>query len=285
MKQLLILSGKGGTGKTTVAAAFIKLSSCDTFADCDVDAPNLHLLMNQETVPQTTDFYGMDKYVINQHKCIACGLCFTSCRYDAINKDDGIYKINDIACEGCSVCEYVCPVDAISLKPNISGELVLYKSDVIFSTGKLATGGGNSGLLVTEVKNALGKNTNESLEIIDGSPGIGCPVLASMSGASLVLLVTEPTLSGYSDMTRIASTARKLRLPTAVCINKVTTDGRIVNKIIDYCTEYDLPMIGTIPYDNQVAVNINKGLTIVDTDCEAGRAVAKIYENIIELLN
>ncbi|MBN2604707.1 MAG: ATP-binding protein [Bacilli bacterium] len=284
MKQLLILSGKGGTGKTTVAAAFIKLSNTSSFADCDVDAPNLHLVMKQETVPDVKSFLGMDKYTIDQDLCIGCGLCYTSCRYDAIYVKENKYVIDDISCEGCSVCEYVCPADAVSSKTNIAGDLLLYKSDKVFSTGRLATGGGNSGLLVTEVKKALGRRKEEGIEIIDGSPGIGCPVLASMSGANLVLLVTEPTLSGFSDMKRIATTAKKLHIKTAVCINKVTSDLDNVNQIKEYCYNEEIPVVGEIPYDKEVVTNINKGMSIVDTQCIAGEAVKKIYGNVLDLM-
>lgn len=284
MKQLLILSGKGGTGKTTVAGAFIKLSNCKSYADCDVDAPNLHLIMKQTKKAETKDFYGMKKYEIDEKKCIGCGICQKYCRFEAIHKTNNTYQIDTIACEGCAVCELVCPQGVIKPKEHISGELQFYRSNSIFSTAKLNTGGGNSGLLVTEVKKKLRQENSFDFEIIDGSPGIGCPVIASMSGADLILLVTEPSLSGISDMKRIATTAKNFHIPTAVCINKATKLLKNINLIIDYCKKNNIPMIGIIPYDKTVTASINQGLSIVDLICPAGEAVKKVYENVFQVL-
>ena len=170
MKQLLILSGKGGTGKTTIASAFIKLSNAKAYADCDVDAPNLHLITQQKTEPKKTDFYGLLKAEINTNLCIECDLCRQNCRFNAISAVDK-YEINIFACEGCGVCKLVCPVDAVSLKPAVTGELMLYNNmDEVFSTAQLKMGSGNSGLLVTEVKQMKSASIPTDLAIIDGSP-------------------------------------------------------------------------------------------------------------------
>jgi MinD superfamily P-loop ATPase len=286
MKQLLILSGKGGTGKTTVAGALIQLSNCKSYADCDVDAPNLHLIMRQDVMPESNDFYGMEKYEIDPEKCIGCGLCQDHCRFDAVFKSNDIYKIDAFACEGCATCEFVCPNHAISAKPNISGELLFYRSKAAFSTAKLHPGGGNSGLLVTEVKKQLSK-VESSFKIIDGSPGIGCPVIASISGADLILLVVEPTLSGLSDMKRIVRTANKFHTPMVCVINKVTdyASGNVA-EIRIFCEKNNISFLGTIPYDGSVSSIINEGKSVIESDCLAGNAIralyGKIYERIFE---
>lgn len=191
MKQLLILSGKGGTGKTTVASAFIELSKVQAFADCDVDAPNLHLVISQLSEPAKTDYYGFGKAVIDQEKCIRCGLCEENCNFGAI-KD---FSIGEFECEGCGVCVEICPVQAITMQDHVSGNMMLYKNDGrVFSTAQLKMGSGASGKLVTAVKQQLTQEAPDSeLAIIDGSPGIGCPVIASISGVDFVLIVAEPT--------------------------------------------------------------------------------------------
>ena len=177
MKKLLILSGKGGTGKTTTAAAFINFSKAKAFADCDVDAPNLHLIANQESLPQKTNFIGSKKAIINHDVCINCHNCFQYCQFEAISIKHNVININKISCEGCGVCEIICPANAIQLADDISGEQYLYQTDRVFSTAKLKMGRGNSGKLVTAVKNLLYNNAPIcDLAIIDGSPGIGCPV-------------------------------------------------------------------------------------------------------------
>ncbi|NMA67505.1 MAG: 4Fe-4S binding protein, partial [Clostridiaceae bacterium] len=171
MKQLLILSGKGGTGKTTVASAFIKLSKAKAYADCDVDAPNLHLITEQSSDPKITDYYGLPKAQINPELCIECDMCRQNCRFDSIFVDEK-YKVDTFACEGCGVCEYVCPAEAVTLKLAIAGKLMLYKNEKeVFSTAQLKMGSGNSGKLVTEVKKQMKTEAiNTEFAIIDGSP-------------------------------------------------------------------------------------------------------------------
>ncbi|MDD3924093.1 MAG: 4Fe-4S binding protein [Erysipelotrichaceae bacterium] len=286
MKRLLILSGKGGTGKTTVAGAFIKLAQAEAVADCDVDAPNLHLIItNKEENCETSIYHGLPKAMIDHKKCINCGLCFKHCRFDAIIKTDK-YKIDTIACEGCGVCQAVCPTNAITMIPIIAGEKKLYvEDDHLFSTACLKMGNGTSGMLVSEVKKQLDKAADDvELAIIDGSPGIGCPVIASISGVDLVLIVTEPSISGISDMERIVLTALKLQAKVAICINKYDTNLDKTNEIKDYCKKQDLPFVGMIPFDQEAINAINAGLTIVEVESLSGLAVRKIYDEIIKLL-
>lgn len=284
MKQLLILSGKGGTGKTTVAASFIKLGETKKYADCDVDAPNLHLISNLKTNPEKKDFIGLPVAYIDQDKCTGCDICRLHCRFDAINVNEQ-YTIDPFACEGCKVCEFVCPVDAISMVPVPSGELMLYKEDdVVFSTAKLKMGRGTSGLLVSQVKKQLFPYTKEDeYVIIDGSPGIGCPVIASLSGVDMVLIVTEPSISGISDMERIIHTAEIFKTKIAVCINKHDTNIENTKKIIDYCEKSGITFVGKIPYDTNAVKAVNKGIPVVDIDCPSGTAIKNVYENTFEI--
>jgi MinD superfamily P-loop ATPase len=285
MKQLLILSGKGGTGKTTIASAFIKLSDAKAYADCDVDAPNLHLITGWNVEPAKNDYYGLPKAEINPELCTRCDQCRQNCRFDAI-KTEPHYKVDPFACEGCGVCEYVCPVEAITMIPAVAGELMLYSDgEKVFSTAQLKMGSGTSGMLVTEVKKQMKSAVIDAdLAIIDGSPGIGCPVIASLSGVDMVLIVAEPSISGISDMERIINTAAKFGTKTAVCINKYDTNIENTEKIEAFCEIQGLPFIGRIPFDHNAVKAINNGQTIVDIDCTSGTAVKDVYHKTMNLL-
>lgn len=283
MKQLLILSGKGGTGKTTIASAFIKLATAKAYADCDVDAPNLHLVSEWKTEPKKRDYYGLPRAVINDELCTGCDLCRQNCHFDAISKAEK-YMIDPFSCEGCGVCEYICPAQAIKMVPSVDGELMLYSDvEIAFSTAQLKMGSGTSGLLVTEVKKQLKSvNVGAQLAIIDGSPGIGCPVIASLNGVDMVLIVAEPSLSGISDMERIIKTAAKFGTKTVVCINKYDTNLEITEQIEEFCRRHDLPLVGMIPFDFEAVKAINNGQTIVDIDCASGTAVKEVYQRTME---
>lgn len=285
MKQLLILSGKGGTGKTTIASAFIKLSNAKAYADCDVDAPNLHLITGQSSEPEKADYYGLPKAEIDLELCIQCDQCRQSCGFDTILVENG-YKVDAFACEGCGVCEFVCPVKAISLKPAVAGELMLYSNaEKVFSTAQLNMGSSTSGMLVTEVKKQMKSAAIDTkVAIIDGSPGIGCPVIASLNGVDMVLIVAEPSISGISDMERIIKTSVKFGTKIAVCINKFNTNIKNSEQIELFCKKQDLPFIGRIPFDLDAVKAINNGLTIVDIGCASGTAIKSIYNKTMELL-
>ncbi len=286
MKQLLILSGKGGTGKTTVAGALIKLVQARAYADCDVDAPNLHLSMAQTGEAERNDYYGMPKAQIDRERCIGCGKCEEHCRFDAIIQKDG-YAVDPFSCEGCGVCEAVCPADAIQMHPSVAGEQMLYRSaQAVFSTAQLRMGSGTSGKLVTEVKKRMLSSLlpETELAIIDGSPGIGCPVIASLSGVSMVLIVAEPSVSGISDMERILHTAEIFHTQTCVCVNKADVNLELTGQIERYCGEKKIPFVGTIPFDSQAAEAINSGKTIVEIDCPSGQAAREIFTGIMRLL-
>lgn len=283
MKKLLILSGKGGTGKTTISSSFIKLSKADAYADCDVDAPNLHLMVDKPKQSKKNPFYGLPKAKIDPEKCIQCGQCMDNCRFNAIKSNKG-YEVDFYACEGCGVCDFVCPTNAISMGIAQAGNLMLYRDKNIFSTAKLNMGFGNSGMLVAEVKNQLDAEAPDSeYAIIDGSPGIGCPVIASISGVDRVLVVTEPSLSGISDMTRVIDTADGFMVDCAVCINKYDVNMKNTEKIEEICKKKNLPMTGRIPFDNMVVSAVNNGIAITDIDCPAGNAITETYHNTMKI--
>lgn len=290
MKQLVVLSGKGGTGKTTVAGALIKLARKKAFADCDVDAPNLHLIYYRGKGLGIKPFLGYKKAVKYDRICINCGKCEKLCRFDAIK--NGV--INQYDCEGCGVCEAFCPAQdeegkaAIRLEDNISGRTYVCTVDnEIFSNAKLKMGNGASGKLVTEVrKNLINRITDEKLLIIDGSPGIGCPVIASVTGVNMVLVVAEPTISGMHDMKRIIETARKFATDIVVCINKFDVNVEHSQKIEEYCQNDSIPLVGKIPFDYLVVKAINSGKTIMDIpQSPAAIAMKKIWDRIDAMLS
>lgn len=289
MKQLVILSGKGGTGKTTVAASFIALAQNKAYADCDVDAPNLQLVFAAGTNPETTDFHGYQKAVKYDDYCRSCGKCEVLCQFGAIKYG----KVNSYECEGCGVCEAFCPSEdeygkkAIRLENNVSGKTRVYRNEVtVFSTAELKMGNGASGKLVTQVrKNLYNYMNGQELVIIDGSPGIGCPVIASVTGVDMVLVVTEPTLSGMHDMERIVETANKFGAACVVCINKFDVNLVNTRKIEEYCAEQGIPVAGRIPFDSQVVEAVNMGRPVVLIDNSPAKdSILKIWEVVSSML-
>lgn len=285
MKQLLILSGKGGTGKTTIASAFIELANAGAFADCDVDAPNLHMVTRLSPNPRRTDHYGLPRAEIDPALCSGCGVCFNLCSFGAILKKEDRYEVDGYSCEGCGLCGAVCQAGAIKFNEAITGELMLYRGESAFSTAKLRTGSGASGKLVSAVKNQL-KSAAEGAEfaIIDGSPGIGCPVIASLNGVDLLLLVAEPSLSGISDMERIIQTAGKGRVKTLVCVNKYDINLEKTEEIIGICKKEGLQFAGRIPFDAEAVRAVNMGGSIAGLNSPVGEAVRDVFDLVMKTL-
>lgn len=286
MKQLLILSGKGGTGKTTIASAFIKLAQAKAYADCDVDAPNLHLVMHPFPQVKASDYHGLDKAVINGEACTNCGICLDACRFHAIGKHETSHTVDPIACEGCTLCAYLCPQHAITMEKAKAGELKLFSNgDEHFSTATLLMGSGTTGMLVTKVKEQL-KQVSDATEvaIIDGSPGIGCPVIASLTGVDLALIVAEPSVSGISDMKRIIETSAKLGVTIAVCVNKSDTNDELSSRIETFCWKEGIFFAGRIPFDPMAVQAVNEGKSVIDYSCDSGTAVRQVYDKTLQML-
>jgi MinD superfamily P-loop ATPase len=264
MRQLTIISGKGGTGKTTIAAAFASLAKNAVLADCDVDASNLHLILNPRIL-ETHDFLGMKTAYIDKSKCTFCGKCREMCRFEAIT--DAI-EIERFSCEGCGVCAYICPEKAIELVERKSGEAYISKTRFgPMAHARLGIAQEASGKLVTIVRNnarLLAEQFGKELIIIDGPPGIGCPVIASISGVDLVLAVTEPTPSGIHDLERILDVADHFKIKAAVCINKYDVNEEAASDIESYCEEREVPVVARIPYDDIVTKAMIAGKTVIE---------------------
>lgn len=282
MKQLAVLSGKGGTGKTSITACFAVLANSAIVADCDVDAPDLHMLLHPEVI-KSQDFVGSKLAIIDKEKCTKCGLCLEKCRFDAITSN---LEINPIACEGCAVCQLVCPAGAIALVPRVSGKAYLSKTKYGFmSHALLSPGESNSGKLVTVVRQnakVLAEKEKCNLIIIDGSPGIGCPVIASVTGADAALVVTEPTLSGIHDLQRVLSLLDHFNVAPFVCINMYDVNVSNTNKILSYCKENGAEVVGIIPFSPEVTQAMVNGKTIVEYALQSGVAqeIKKMWNKI-----
>jgi MinD superfamily P-loop ATPase len=264
MKQLTILSGKGGTGKTTITASFVVLAKNAVVADCDVDAPDLHLLLHPHVLEEQK-FKGAKAALIDETKCTRCGLCRGQCRFDAVTD---LLSIDNVACEGCGVCVKACPVGAITLVERIAGTAYLSKTKCGFmSHALLRPGESNSGKLVTLVRqNAklMAAKENSDLVIIDGSPGIGCPVIASISGVDGCLIVTEPTLSGIHDLERVLQLLKYFNVTPFVCVNMYNINADNTNKILAFCKEQGINVVGAIPFSPEVTQAMVAGKTIVE---------------------
>lgn len=275
MKQISFVSGKGGTGKSTLVASLSLLVKEKMLADCDVDAPNLHILLNNKLL-ETEDYYGAKEAKINPDICIKCGRCKETCRFDAI---DDTFVIIPMHCEGCGACTLVCPAGAIRLEAVKTGETYVANTERgTFAHALLDIGAEGSGKLVTEVRKKLEQfKKDEKWVLIDGSPGIGCVVIASITGASAVVAVAESTKSGLSDLERVLSVTRYFGIPGLVCINKFDLNSEITAEIERFCNNNGFPVIGKIPYDPAVM----KALQDLKTPIEAGNIqFTMVIENL-----
>lgn len=262
MKELVIISGKGGTGKTLLTASFSVLEKDSVIADCDVDTPNLHLLLKPDIISEEY-YYGPKVAVLNKSKCIMCGKCMEKnlCRFHAIEEGE-MPVFNSFYCRGCKVCTIVCPTCAITLEERRAGKI--YKGHIEHMPviyGQLLPGFLGSGKMVVQIKN-MAKNIalkeDKDLVIIDSSAGLGCNVISSLSNADFALIVTEPTLSGISDLIRILDVTDYFQIPVSVCINKCGINRENEKKIVDYCNEQGIKVSGKLSFDRELAMN-NKG--------------------------
>ncbi len=258
LNEIVVISGKGGTGKTTLVASMIPFFEDVIIGDCDVDAPDLDILF-EKTLDENREFVGTKKAVIDQDKCIHCGKCYESCRFGAITED---IKMKTARCEGCGVCEFVCPVNAITMVDGVVGNLFVSTTKYgKMVHARLIPGEETSGKLVSEVRKvakSFVEKENIKNILIDGSPGVACNVISSITGATQAVIVTEPTLSGLHDLERVYQITQKFRLPVTVVVNKYDLSEDMTKKIQDFCNEKKIELGLKIPFDKKMVEAIVK---------------------------
>ena len=285
MKQITVISGKGGTGKTSLTSALASVAENSVFADCDVDAADLHLIMNPE-VSKKEVFPGSKKVQIDPVECIRCGLCKALCRYDAVDLTNNIYSVREFACEACDLCRKACPVDAIYINQSMTSRWFTGNTrfgEMVFA--RLGIGEELSGKLVAKVRDeakAIAKEKQRDYIIVDGPPGIGCAVIASITGVDDVLVITEPTQSGLHDLDRVVSLARQFNARPSVVLNKYDLNTKVAAGIENYCRENDIKIVGRIDYDpvfTEAMVN-RKSVVEYAPDSKAAAVIKTIWESI-----
>ena len=286
MKQIVIISGKGGTGKTSVTASFAALAENAVLADCDVDAADLHLIL-QPTVQRREVFRSGHEAVIRTADCTGCGECLEVCRFGAVSSAGDTYRVESIGCEGCGVCVTACPVHAIDFPEREGGEW--FVSDTRCGPmvhARLTPGGENSGKLVALVREqaaVLAKEQQRDLVIIDGPPGIGCPVIASLTGSDLAVIVTEPTLSGAHDLARVMELALHFRIPVALVVNKYDLNVEMTERIETEAQKRGAFVAGRLPYDGAFTEAQRQGLSVVEAgDGPAAESIRQLWKRIKE---
>jgi MinD superfamily P-loop ATPase len=286
MRELVVVSGKGGTGKTSLTASFAILAGQSVIADCDVDAADLHLILAPET-KERHEFHSGHQAVIRQEECTGCGVCLRYCRFDAVKLDGKgsgreTFTIDSIACEGCGVCVRFCPVRAIDFPERVCGEWMLSQTRCgPLVHARLDIAAENSGKLVYTVRQEARRIAKEGAYqqiIIDGPPGIGCPVIASLTGTDLVLVVTEPTVSGEHDLERILALSKHFRIPTAVCVNKWDLNRAMTERIESMAQKAGAKLAGRIRYDNAITLAQMQGKAVVETEAAANEDIKGIWD-------
>jgi len=288
IRELVIVSGKGGTGKTSLAGTLASLFQNKIIADCDVDAANLHIILTPEEVFSQKEFTGGKKAHINLNHCTQCGVCRDICRYDAISEE---FIVDPVSCEGCGACFFLCPVRAIDFTPQLAGHCYICStsSNDCFVFAELLPGEENSGKLVAMVRSEAreeAKKEDVRLILIDGPPGIGCPVISSLTGTHLALIVTEPTPTGIHDLKRIVDLALHFKIKVALVVNKSDINPQYVTEIRQYCEKQGLAYLGEIPYEVKITEAQKEMKTILDfaPECEASRAIREIHKKIQSIL-
>jgi MinD superfamily P-loop ATPase len=289
-KEITIISGKGGTGKTSITASFAVLSKRCVIADCDVDAPNMHILLNPQEIEEEF-FFGEKKAKIIIEKCTLCGSCLNLCTFNAIEETikNGKFQlfINPFVCDGCGICYKFCPLSAIEFNNVESAHLVTSKTTygpIIYA--KMETGSGNSGKLVYKIKEKareMAKKENLDVILVDGPPGIGCPVISSISGSSIAIVVTEPTLSAIGDLKRIIELLFRFKVKTGVIINKYDLNTRISSDVQVFCEKNKLCFLGKIPYDPIIPKIQSDKLTPVEVEGKSSKEIKSIYEKFLKI--
>jgi len=280
LKELIVISGKGGTGKTSLLGAFASLAENKVLCDADVDAADLYLILEPD-IKESHDFQEGHRAVIDPDKCTECGLCRELCRFHAISPE---FRVDPIDCEGCGVCVHFCPEDAIEFPRKTCGELFVSETRVgPMVHARLGIAEDNSGKLVTLARQRakeLAKSKGLNLLLTDGPPGVACPVIASITGADGMLIVTEPTLSGHHDMDRVVELANHFEIPAAVCINKYDLNRDMTDTIEAYAQDKGLPIVGRIPFDPAFTEAMVQKQTIIEYNaaCSAAQTVTGIWE-------
>jgi len=284
MKEIVVLSGKGGTGKTSIVGSLAALAERKVLADCDVDAADLHLLL-KPSVKQDSEFWSGQVAHIDRDRCTQCGLCQDLCRFNAIK----VFKVDTVSCEGCGFCSHICPAEAITMKENLAGHL--FVSETRYGPlvhARLGIAQENSGKLVAQVRQQarqIAQEQNLDYVISDGPPGTGCPVISSLSGASLALLVTEPTLSGMHDLERVLDVCRHFGVPATVCINKYNINEENTQEIERYCSTGVLAVAAKIPFDNIVTEALVRGVPVVEySDGNVTLELKRLWDSVCETL-
>jgi len=283
VKEITVISGKGGTGKTSLTASFAVLTQHAVLTDCDVDAPDLHMLLKPEIL-ETQEFKASKVAIIDQDTCVQCGKCEEHCRFGAIEK----HVVDPILCEGCGVCVYVCPVAAVELEKRVSGYAFISKTNYgLMSHALLNPGEENSGKLVALVRqNAKMVAEKEKCELIinDGPPGIGCPVIASLGGVDMGLIVTEPTLSGIHDMERALGLLNHFKIPALVCVNKYDINQENTSRIVEFCESNGIEVVGKILFDPIVTEAMVAGKPIIEysPDSKISLAIKELWKRTLK---
>lgn len=283
MREIVVISGKGGTGKTSVCAAFSHLAENKVICDLDVDAPDMHILLDPQ-VRFREAFVSGNEAIVDRDACRRCGICFKTCRFDAVTRDGDVYAVDPRRCEGCGVCVALCPAKAIHFPDKECGEW--YVSDTRFGPlvhAQLYPGQENSGRLVTLLKQRARQTAKErglDLVLCDGSPGVGCPVISSLSGASLAVTVVEPTPSGRHDFDRVASLCDHFRIPVAVLINKADLNRREEEAIRELAAARGYSVVGALPFDPAVTASMIRRKALTETDTPLAATLADIWGRV-----
>ena len=283
--EIAVISGKGGTGKSSISSAFVSVAKSAVVVDCDVDASNLYLLFSPLCKEEEV-FVSGSHAVVNNDKCTNCNTCIDLCRFDAISKVDGKIRISESACDGCYLCSRVCPVQAIKMIPADKSRMyagTFRYGDMVY--GRLAPGEENSGKMVNLLREKAKKYVEDygyDTVILDGPPGIGCPVISTITGVDKVVVVTEPTISGFLDMKRVIEVVCRFSVQMSVIVNKYDLNPDICEQIDKWCEEMEIPVVAHLPFDAQIVEAMIAGKTIIEynKDCEVSRLIENAYNTI-----